>query len=76
MYEDNETCINLIKGTANVKRTKHIDVKIQFLQDLISKGKLKLEYCRSVNQLADVFTKSLSVEPFNKFRSNLGILEI
>lgn len=41
-------------------RSKYIEIKYHLVKDEISRGKLKLEYVESANNLADILTKVLS----------------
>jgi len=38
------------------QRSKHIDIRYHFLRDQVGKNMVKLEYCRSEDQIADIFT--------------------
>jgi hypothetical protein len=38
---------------------KHIETQFHYLRDKVSKGTLRLEYCRSENQVEDILTKVL-----------------
>lgn len=73
LYEDNQSTIRLLKNFENNKRCKHLDVKLHFVIDLISKGILKVNYISSTDQLADVFTKSLSYSVFAHFVEMLNL---
>ena len=54
-------------------RSKHIDVKYYFLRDLSNDGTIKLAYCRSEDQAADIQTKPLKLATFVKLRGLLGV---
>ena len=57
-------------------RSKHIEVKYYFLRDLSNDGIIDLKYCRSEEQLADIFTKPLKFLPFQNLRRLLGIFTL
>ena len=42
----------------------------------MEKERVSLEYCRSEDQLDDIFTKPLSKEVFVKLRTMLGMVKI
>lgn len=42
------------------ERTTHIDVKLHFIRDVIESEKVKVEKISTKENLADMFTKSLS----------------
>ena len=57
-------------------RSKHIDVKFHFLRDLTKKKVIDIVYCKSEDQDADIFTKSLKLTTFRKLRKLLGVLTL
>ena len=63
IYCDNTSAINLSKNPVEHGRSKHIDVKYHFLRDLTKDAKISLIYCRSEEQVGDMFTKPLNVLP-------------
>lgn len=54
-------------------RSKHIDVRFHFLRDLIKDGVLELKHCRTDEQVADIMTKPLKLEVFERLRGLLGV---
>ena len=75
LYVDNKSAIKLAKHPIAHGRSKHIETKFHFIRDQVAKGKFKLKFCRSEDQLADIFTKSLKSETFKKQRSMLNIVD-
>ncbi|KAE9588330.1 putative RNA-directed DNA polymerase [Lupinus albus] len=71
---DNKSAINLAKNPIAHGRSKHIETKYHYLRDLVEKGRLKLEFCKSENQLADILTKPLRRNSFEVQRSKLGMV--
>lgn len=57
---DNQSTIEMIKSYENSKRSKHIDIKVRFINDIVNKGLLVLKYIPSNENKADLLTKSLS----------------
>jgi hypothetical protein len=41
-WEDNETCIMMCESTSNRDRSRHVDVKVHYLSDLVHDGHVKL----------------------------------
>lgn len=72
---DNSSTIQLSKNPVFHGRSKHIDVKFHFLRDLVNDGVIKLNYCSSENQVADIMTKPLKLEQFERLRGILGITD-
>ena len=55
------------------ERSKHIDVKYYFLRDLSNDGTIKLVYCISEDQVANIQTKPLKLATFVKLCGLLGV---
>jgi len=68
---DNISVINLAKNLIFHQRSKHIDIRYHFLRDQVGKNMIKLEYCRSKDQIANIFTKPLKIDAFIKLRDLL-----
>ena len=45
IYYDSQSAICLTKNLVFYVRTKHIDVRYQFVQEIISEGRILLETC-------------------------------
>nr|GMC79868.1 Retrovirus-related Pol polyprotein from transposon TNT 1-94 [Ipomoea batatas] len=73
IYVDNVSAINLAKNPVTHGRSKHIDIRYHFLRDQVEKRIIELVYCKSEDQLADIFTKSLKHEAFDKFKKIIGV---
>jgi len=63
------------KTHVNIKRTKHIDILHHFLRDNVEKGLVSVNFCASNEQIADIFTKALNREQFEKNRLELGLIK-
>ena len=63
---DNIGAIFLAKNKNTGQRTKHIDVRYHFIRELIEDGTIELEFVKTADNGADVFTKNTSGELFNK----------
>lgn len=73
IYCDKSSAIKLSKNPVLHGRSKHIDVRYHFLRDLTNNGIIDLVYCKSQDQVADIFTKSLKLTAFQKLRGMLGV---
>ncbi|KAL6345914.1 hypothetical protein AAG906_025194 [Vitis piasezkii] len=69
---DNSSTIKLSKNPVMHGRSKHIDVRFHFLRNLAKEGTIELVHCGSQDQVADIMTKPLKLEVFQKFRKLLG----
>ena len=57
--------------TSSQKRTKHIRVKAQFVNDAFDKGIISLEWVPTEANPSDIFTKPLESHLFTKHRSTI-----
>ena len=73
---DNMSAINVSKNLVHHSRTKHIDVRHHFLCDHVEKGNVILTHVRTYDQVANIFTKGLSREPFQRLRVMLGLIPL
>jgi len=76
IYCDNTSAINISKNPCQYKRTKHIDIRHQFLRDNVEKRLISMNFCPTENQIADIFTKALSREQFERNRLELALIKI
>ncbi|TXG52111.1 hypothetical protein EZV62_021280 [Acer yangbiense] len=74
IYCDNKSTISLTKNPVFHGRSKHIDIKFHFIQDLVKDNEIVIAYCRSEEQVADIFTKPLKVDSFLKLKKTLGMM--
>ncbi|KAK6144629.1 hypothetical protein DH2020_021449 [Rehmannia glutinosa] len=54
-------------------RTKHIEVDVHFVREKVAKGELSIRFISTVDQLADIMTKSLVRPRFVTLRSKLVV---
>ena len=73
---DNTSAICLTKNPILHSRTKHIDVKHHFIREHVENNDICLEYVKSEDQIADIFTKPLSTESFFKIRKEMGMMNV
>ena len=74
LYMDNQSAIKLIQNPVAHDRTKHIiDIKYHFIRDAQARGIIKVEYCPTEHQVADVLTKPLSREKHKRFTEQMGL---
>ena len=76
MNEDNQGAIELSKNPRFHNRTKHIDVAYHFIREKVNDKSINVKYCSTDQMLADVMTKSLPRQTFQKFRDMLNVKEI
>jgi hypothetical protein len=72
---DNESAIRMTDNPVEHSCTKHIAIWYHFLRDHQQKGDIEIAYINTKEQLADIFTKPLDEQTFNKLRHELNILD-
>lgn len=73
ILEDNQSAICLAKNQQVHGRTKHIDIKYHFVRNMVEAGKIKLTYCASKDMVADMLTKGIPANQFEKLRELAGV---
>lgn len=66
---DNQSAMKIAENDIDHGRTKHIDIKYHFIKQHIKDKTIQLKWVSTQSQIADILTKGLSYETYNKFRS-------
>lgn len=75
LFEDNKSCIAIANNPTIHKRSKHINIKYHFTREQVQNSLICFKYLSTVDQEADLFTKSLPAPRFQELRSKLGMVE-
>ncbi|KAK9064178.1 hypothetical protein SSX86_015558 [Deinandra increscens subsp. villosa] len=75
MFGDNLSSILLAENPTFHARTKHIEVHYHFIREKVLRGEIDFKYINTLEQMADMFTKSLSKEKIIKFCEDMGMVE-
>ena len=75
IHVDNKSTISLAKNYVFHDCRKHIDTRFHFIRDCISRKEVQVEYVKTEDQIADIFTKPLKVNVFNNLRTLLGVFQ-
>lgn len=72
---DNVGAIKLTKNPEFHKRTKHVEVKYHFVREKYQEGAVRIEHANTEDMIADIMTKPLGRQKFEKFRHKLGLVD-
>ncbi|KAE8735609.1 hypothetical protein F3Y22_tig00000340pilonHSYRG00771 [Hibiscus syriacus] len=73
VYVDNKSAIALAKNPVFHDRSKHIDIRYHYIRECVARKDVEVEYVKSQDQVADIFTKPLTNEDFLRLRNLLGV---
>ena len=67
VFVDNQACIALSKNLMNHGKTKHFELKVHFVRNLVESRLLELNYLPSDRMPADTLTKALARTKYHYF---------
>ena len=73
---DSSSAIKLSKNPIMHRSTKYIDVRYHYLRNLSTNGTVRLVFCRTEDQVADIMTKPIKLDQFVKFRGMLVVQQL
>ncbi|GKB37360.1 ribonuclease H-like domain-containing protein [Tanacetum coccineum] len=73
VYCDNVSTVYLSANPVQHQRTKHIEIDIHFVRDLVVAGQVRVLHVPSRYQFADIFTKRLPSALFGEFHTSLSV---
>lgn len=73
IYVDNKSVIARAKNPVFHDRSKHIDTKYHYIRECVENKEVELNYVKTNDQIADIFTKPLKFEDFFRLRAWIGV---
>ncbi|GJR87410.1 ribonuclease H-like domain-containing protein [Tanacetum coccineum] len=73
VYCVNVSAVYMSSNPVQHQRTKHIEIDIHFVRDMVTAGHVCVLHVPSHFQYADIFTKGLPTTLFEDFRSSLSV---
>jgi len=73
IFHDNKYAIALSRNHVFHKKSNHIYTRYHFIRELVSNNKRCMEFYRSKDDVADIFTKPLGKELFETQRESIGV---
>ncbi|XP_020698241.1 uncharacterized protein LOC110110921 [Dendrobium catenatum] len=75
LMSDNTSSIAIANDPIFHARTKHIEIDFHFIRECIQNNVLRISHVHTTDQLADLFTKALSIPRFQDLCDKLNIAE-
>lgn len=76
IFVDNQAAIAISNNPVFHGKSKHFNIKLFFVREVQKSGDVTLCYCKTEDQVADIFTKPLPLSKFENFRKKLGVCSI
>nr|GEU97016.1 ribonuclease H-like domain-containing protein [Tanacetum cinerariifolium] len=73
VYCDNVSDVNLSSNPVQHQHTKHVEIDIHFVRDLVADGQVRVLHVPSRYQFANIFTKGLPSALIEEFRISLNV---
>lgn len=65
----------MAKNPVNHERTKHIDIRYNFVREKVEDKTIVVKYLETTEMLADILTKGLTRDQHKKLCEGLGLVE-
>jgi hypothetical protein len=75
LFCDNQSTIFVSKNPAEHRMMKHVDLRYKWIQEKVEANEFQVEYVSTKDQIADIFTKALHKDMFERLRSQCGVLD-
>jgi hypothetical protein len=76
LHCDNQSAIEISRHPVQHQRTKHIEVHMHYIRELIQGQIIALQYCPTEQQVADIFTKPFTEVKYTRLRDLLGVRDV
>lgn len=74
IFVNNKSTPTLAKNLAFHYQSKHINTRYHFTREFIARKEVQLEFMKSHDQVANIFTKPLKYDTFYKLQALLGVI--
>ena len=72
LFCDSQSAIKISTDPVTRQRTKHVEIHMHYIRELVHDRTIILQYCPTNEQIADIFTKIFLEKKFTYLRSLLG----
>ena len=73
IFCDNQSAINISMDPVQQQRTKHVEIHMHYIMELVHDKTIVLQYFPTNEQIVDIFTKTFTEKIFTYLRSLLGV---
>ena len=73
IFCDNQSAIKMYTDPVTRKRTKHVEIHMHYIKELVHDRTIVLQYFPTDEQIAYIFTKIFTEKMFTYLRSLLGV---
>ncbi|GJY40053.1 MAK10-like protein [Tanacetum coccineum] len=73
VYYDNVSAIYMFANHVQHQRTKHIEIDIHFVRNMVARGQVRVLHVPSHYKYAEILTKGLPSVLFEEFRTSLSV---
>eukprot|EP00253_Pinus_taeda_P009225 PITA_09225 len=70
---DNQSTLKFCRDLVQRQRTKHIEIHMHYIRDLVHDRGIDLQFCPLAEHTADIFTKTFTELKFRSLRDRLGV---
>lgn len=75
LHCDNQSTIAFVNRGGYSTRNKHLDIRYTWVKEMVDMGDAILQYCRTDDMVADIFTKALARPKIERFAAMLGVYD-
>ena len=73
LFCENQSSINISTDPDTEKRTKHVEIHMHYIRELVHDMTIILQHCPTGEKITDIFTKRFLENKFTYFHSLLGV---
>ena len=73
LFCDNKSAIKISTDPVTRQRTKHVEIHMHYIRELVHDMTIILQYCPTDEQIEHIFTNIFLEKKFNYLRSLLGV---